>query len=63
MKFSTVLLILCTLFWLASAVMGIIFPDHDWRISFIIASATLSAMMGILAVSDIRNARKEKNDG
>ena len=57
MKLSTVLLILCTIFWLASAIMGIIFPDHDWRVSFIIASATLSAMMGIIAVSDIRNGR------
>ena len=62
MKFSNVLFILCALFWLASAVMGIIFPDHDWRVSFIISSVTLSVMMGIIAVSDIRRNHEGKDD-
>lgn len=61
---DTVLKLVCFLFWLAAATIGILFPDRDWRIPFIIASITISAIMGIFACADLRKRSchgKEEN--
>lgn len=60
MKLTAVLYIICSLFWLAAAILGIVFQNHDWRISFIIASFALSAMMGIFSVAEIMRNRRDE---
>jgi len=62
MKLNTIFLILCTLFWVAAAVLGIVWPEHDWRISFIITSSALAYLMGITAVQETIRIKKEKRN-
>ena len=60
MKTNIVCAVICAVFWLAAAILGIIFPDRDWRISYVIASFTLCVIMGIYAGSNLRKLRDKE---
>ena len=54
------LTLLCVLFWSAAGVFGLIYPDKDWHISFVIASFTLAWIHVLQIVLYRKDVKDEK---